>query len=449
MMRSVFRLAAGVLPLLLATRLAAQADSTWRQHDAAADSAMAHGDWADARRHSLALDRLLGGHPAVPAQLARIALRAGDTAEALAQLGRLEAMGVASRVFGDTAFASLRLLPAFQRLAAAVTAAGATVGSARLVAEMPDAESLVEDLAWDAARRRVIVSDVHRHRLRAVSAAGRVTDFGPPLPAGWGVLGLGVDRARGTLWASAFTLPQAEGYAAVDSGRAEVLRLDLATGRVRRRFGLPRGAAPGDLAVAENGDVFVGDGRLGTVYVVRRHADSVEVLVPPGRIRSTQQPAIALDGRTLFVPDYGRGLARVDRASGAVRWVGRPAEVTLTGMDGLLMDGCTLIAVQNGVNPNRIVRLTLDAALDSVVRADILLRDTTLAPEPTHAAFVDGALWVIGRAGWARFDDDGRAAAGVPRRPPSIVRIARGVPAARRPCRGAGAGASRRASVRE
>jgi hypothetical protein len=252
-----------------------------------------------------------------------------------------------------------------------------------------------------------------------------VRDIGPVMPVGWAMMGVAVDAPRGSVWATTVTLPQAEGYASVDSGRAAILRIDLATGTVLRRFDLPSPsrAAPGDIALAENHDVFIGDGQTGAIYVVRASADSLETLVPAGRFRATQQPAISSDRRTLFVADYGRGIARVDRTTGAIAWLGRAPGVTLTGIDGLIIRGRELIAVQNGVTPNRIVRLMLNAAGTAITRSEILLRDSSLADEPTHIVLAQGQFYAIGNAGWTKYNDDGTPKPGAARTPPRILSI--------------------------
>lgn len=208
------------------------------------------------------------------------------------------------------------------------------------------------------------------------------------------------------------------------AGRA-ILRYDLASGTVLRRYELPAPspAAPGDIAIAANHDVVAGDGRTGAVYVIRAAGDSLETLVPPGRIPASQQPAFASDGRSFFIPSYGRGIARVNRADGALTWLSHPDSVTLSGIDGLILRGRDLIAVQNGVTPQRIVWLVLDRAQTTVVRAEILLRDTVLAPELTHVAWLNGSLYAIGNAGWNKYGDDGAPVPGASREPPRIIRL--------------------------
>src|SRR6185436_3126572 len=148
-----------------AAPLAAQADSTWREHNAAADAAMTAANYPEARRQTQAMDPLLGGHPAVAFQLAKIAALSGDTAEVLAQLRRIAAMGVISRRIGDTAFAPYRARPWFQGVARDIAANASTIAHAEVVATIPDSEAIPEDLSYEPSLSRFIVSDIHRRRL--------------------------------------------------------------------------------------------------------------------------------------------------------------------------------------------------------------------------------------------------------------------------------------------
>jgi hypothetical protein len=182
------------------------------------------------------------------------------------------------------------------------------------------------------------------------------------------------------------------------------------------------GPVPGDLAVAENGDVFIGDGAAGRLYVIRAERDSLEVLVAAGAFRSAQQPAPAADGRTVFVADYSRGIAAVDRGTGALRWLAHPRSAAIVGIDGLVRDGQYLIGVQNGVEPNRVVRFTLGSD-DAVTGWTLMEQGTPWLREPTHGVIVGGNLYVIANSGWNAFDDAGARRRDAPLDAPRILRI--------------------------
>jgi hypothetical protein len=124
------------------------------------------------------------------------------------------------------------------------------------------------------------------------------------------------------------------------------------------------------MAIAPNGDVFASDGDTGELFVLPHDAAALQTLVPPGELVSPQQPAVAPDGRTVLVAGYVRGIAAVDPATGWVTWLPHARVVALNGIDGLVFHGPDLIAMQNGTEPNRILRLTVDSEMRARHRRD-------------------------------------------------------------------------------
>ncbi len=146
---------------------------------------------------------------------------------------------------------------------------------------------------------------------------------------------------------------------------------------------------------------------------------------------SPQTPAPSADGKRIFVPDYVRGIAVIDLASHALSWLGHADDVGLAGIDGLYVDGSSLLAVQNGAAPPRVARFTLSSDGTSVARAEVLERATPGLGEPTHGVIAEGAFYFLANAGWNRFDDDGHLltsgtnGASVPPDAPAIWRLPR------------------------
>jgi hypothetical protein len=137
---------------------------------------------------------------------------------------------------------------------------------------------------------------------------------------------------------------------------------------------------------------------------------------------SPQTPALSSDGATLFVPDYAVGIAAVNVSTGRVAWLAHSDSLDLTGIDGMYRIGRDLIIVQNGPEPNRIMRLTLDASMRRVVRATALVRGSR-GVELTHATMLRDWLYFIAKSGWARVADDGTMRAGVSGDEPVVLRV--------------------------
>ena len=387
---------------------AAQAESTWQEHDRAARAAAAKGDWKTFRDHYLRVETILRGHAAVVLALARAEARLGDTAAAFAYLRRYTAMGLARDISADSGFLNLHGSPSWSDYQRQVADNLRPIPFAGVVATLSDADFLAEDVVWDAPRRRFLVSSIRYGRVITVSRDGKITELAHTDP-GFGMLGLAIDERRGVLWVSAEAMPQTKTYRASDAGRSMLLRYDLSTGRLLRRYDLPRdstGHEPGDIVVGVSGDLYASDGRAGQIWVVRASNDSLVLLVSHGLV-SPQGAAPTPDGKRLLVADYSRGIAAVDTRTGVATWLFHPPTTAASGIDGLRLYHGALIAHQNGVTPNRVIRLALDPAMTRVTGWRIVARDTLRIPSVTHGVIVGDTLFSIANSGWDAFNDDG------------------------------------------
>jgi len=107
---------------------------------------------------------------------------------------------------------------------------------------------------------------------------------------------------------------------------------------------------------------------------IRRASCSTELetLVAPGVFRSTQGLALSDDEKTLFVADYLDGVWALDLATKQTRHLEVPANTWLGGLDGLsrVVDG--FIAVQIGIQPNRLLRLRMDRAWQRIAAVETI-----------------------------------------------------------------------------
>jgi outer membrane protein assembly factor BamB len=410
---------------IVSVAASAQADSTWRDHERALQAARNADDTVSYRAQLNAIYGAIGATPRIATRYAALAVEARDSAGASHWMGALAAMGNELDTGMVSRYGALAGAGAAISLRAAHAFATRGIGAPALVARLPYADMISEDLAYDEKRGRVLVSSVHRGGIYSI-ANGRTTTLVEPGADGtWGMFALGVDSARGSLWATTAALPIAAGYSPADSGRSALIEYDLRTGARRARFVAPDSGAHvlGDLVVGSSGAVYVSDGLGGGVYALAPRGDSLRVLVPRGTFSSPQTPALSSDGATLFVPDYSVGIAAVDIASGSVTWLTHSDSLALVGIDGMYRVGQELIAVQNGLEPNRIMRLTLDPPMRRVVRAVAVARGPG-APSLTHATVSGGWLYLIAKSGWERAADDGTmTAAASATDAPEIVRV--------------------------
>lgn len=259
------------------------------------------------------------------------------------------------------------------------------IGSAEVAFTVEDPDLLVEGITWDAASGDFYVSSVHEKKILRIGKDGAAHDFIPSGHEGiGGVLGIVVDPRRRSVWAAAGT---------------GVFEFELGSGALRQKIELEgAGHHLNDLVLDQDGRVYLSDAKAGIVYAIDP-GGPLEMFVPPGHFQSPQGLAWSADRRALYVADYGKGLARVDRATRAITWL-RP-ESFLKGLDGLVRDGDTLIATQNGVAPPRVVRIHLDG---DAARTETLLRNQPGMEEPTLGVLQGGDFVFVGAAQWDSFE---------------------------------------------
>lgn len=163
-----------------------------------------------------------------------------------------------------------------------------------------------------------------------------------------------------------------------------------------------------DLALGPDGTLYVADPQTGRVYVLKSGSDRLERLVDVGPIASAQGMAVSSNGKSLFVADYRQGIARLDLATGGLRFLEAPQNLPLTGIDGLVLAGDSLVGIQNGLEPHRVLRLRLDPTGDRIVEGTILERGNPAFDEPTLGVVVGRDFYYVANSQYGVFGEDGR-----------------------------------------
>jgi sugar lactone lactonase YvrE len=329
--------------------------------------------------------------------------RNGQTAAALATLGDLAKRRTSFDLTADTDFDPIRREKGF----ADVVAKMAAVKDERITSgaipafTIAEKELAPEGVAYDPVTKAFFVASVRKGKIVRIGPDGKITDF---VPRGSGLrsaLGIGVDAKRRSLWVANEAIPLMNGATDADRDRPDsaLFEFDLDTGRLRGKHVPPASPNPphfDDLSVAVDGRVYVNDGFNPRIYVFDPRRDSsgaFELWLESGGIDGgTQGLAATRDGRALYLSDY-RGLYRVDTATKRVTPIPVPADVSLNGVDGLVLFGNSLIVIQNGVVPHRVTRLDLAPDGVGVVRARILEMNHPAFDEPTLGTVADGTLY--------------------------------------------------------
>ena len=375
-------------------------------------------------------DRAANAWPTQPTfQWARVvvALRQRDTAGVLDGLTRYANLGLGRDLTADTVMAKLLELPTFR----AVADAHATNSSAwirgRPWAVLPDSTFYPEGVDFDPRTGLTFVASIRHRTIAQLAPSG---DFVRELfPRGrpdlGAIMAVRADAPRGLLWATTSGIPQTAGYAPGDSNTNALLRINVTTGEIERRWNLepsPNGHTLGDVAIGPLGDVFVSDSRDPVLY--RLPADSNELRpIRHPLFRSLQGIAPVPDGRTVIVADYSYGLLKVDALTGEVTRIADGPNMTSLGCDGILWHDEGIVAVQNGVFPPRIMRFDLDSTRTKIMKATLLDRNRNVADEPTIGTLIGDDFVYVANSQWEKYDEDGKLLPRAVLKRPVLIRV--------------------------
>lgn len=242
------------------------------------------------------------------------------------------------------------------------------------------------------------VVEFHDFKWRPFLQPGRFAPVG-------GLFGMASDPRRDRLWIAETSGPSVPGSSG--TRRTGVLEVELSSGKVLARYVAPQSTDDhfiGDLTVTGNGEVYATDGAGGVLYRVSR--DSHELLVAATTdLKSLQGVVPTGDGSSLIVSSYGGGLYRfkdVDGGHATITQIsGSPK-----GIDGVARCGAKLIVTQNGIEPYRVLEITLSADEISVENTRQLAGGP--AAEDIALGVVNGAEYVYVRTSqWSSFDEKG------------------------------------------
>lgn len=340
--------------------------------------------------------RLRPGDTAILYNLACAQALSGQTEAALATLSDLSAHRVAANLDGDADFDSIRKTEGYAKVVAQMAALRkerVTSGAAAAFT-IAQKEIAPEGVAYDPVTKGFFVASVRQGKVFRIAADGKISEFVPPGSGLKSALGMGVDAKRRALWVASEAIPLMNGAKEGDPPQSALFEFDLDTGKLRKAHHPPESKKPAyfdDLAVAVDGRVYVNDGRSPRIYSLDPGKE-LEIFLETEAMRSTQGLAVTPDGRTLYASDYG-GLYRIDVASRSVALLPVPADLSLSGVDGLVYADGSLVAIQNGIQPHRVIVLDLAPDGLNIAKGRILEMNHPAFDEPTLGTVVNGVLY--------------------------------------------------------
>lgn len=245
--------------------------------------------------------------------------------------------------------------------------AGEPNGESEAAFTLPADARMPSSLAWDGTRQRFLVGTVAAGQVLAVDEGGQVSEL---LRANaengmWAVLDILVDEQRGRLWVSSAAIPGFAGFNVADQGRSALFEFELESLDFVKRYPVPVDGRPhalGSMTMAPNGDIFIADRALPAVYAKKAGEQKIQPLLFSREMVSQRGIAMQPDGRLMYVADRELGIMVVDLQQQRAAKLAVPETLNVGGIDDLFLWNNHLIMIQNGISPQRVMRLALDAS---------------------------------------------------------------------------------------
>ncbi len=361
----------------------------------------------------LAAQKAVIARPEFPAALFNLALAytLNDRhRDSLRILRRLLEKGADFGVADLEEFAALRKLDGWDSYLAEVKVLGEPVGIAEVVSTGFESNFVPEGIAIDD-QGRLILGSIRTGRIVRMAAESEVL---LERRENWSVFGMRF-HSDGSLWFASAAVPQLIDVGD-DEGKTGLFRLDLTSGEVTQTAVLPQYAPDqvlGDLVIADDNTIYTSDSLTGAIYRYYIDSNEFNIMVERGKLGSPQGLVLDESGGYLYVADYIGGLYRVSTEDGSLSRLRVAASITDFGIDGLYRYGNELVAIQNGIRPNRVVALQLSENGLAVASSRVLASNLKEFDEPTLGVVRGSDFFFVANSHWNRFDREDQLPAGL------------------------------------
>ncbi len=344
-------------------------------------------------------------------QLAMAYAMQDDKTRAYDTLIRMQVQGFGYDIAKDPRFDPIHGNKVWDYIVANLGVNSKQFGEGKVAFDLPKGDHLYDALAWDAKRGELLVGSMRDGTIQLADEHGKLTGFIAADAANglWGVNALAVDAAHGKLYVASTASPLFHGFDADNAGASAIFEFDLATGKLLHKYTFPQNSGKHvltSIVAGKDGQVYAADSAR--KQVVKIDDGKLRMIIENPHLTSISALALSDDGRTLYLSDFALGIFGFDLGkSAAFEPAYDMAKLVLGGIVGMHWYDGTLIIVENGMVPKRVMRLTLSADGRSIKGAMPL--DVA---QPAFAALGPGAvagdkLYFIANREDALYDDNG------------------------------------------
>mgnify|MGYP000663437885 CR=1 FL=1 len=329
----------------------------------------------------------------------------GDRSAAYEMMLRMQQQGLAQDFDATDDTESIRGTQAYSYVNDLLKRASEPAGNAEPLFTLPEDVLLPTSIAWDASRERYLVGDAREGAILSVDEDGQAETLVAATAENGlqGIYSLLVDEDANRLWVTSNPTQVFAGFDPEKAGPAELIEFSLDDMAVVGRYPVPADGKPhrlGDMIRTPAGDIYIADGVLPLIYRLVAGESQLQPFVAAGGMISLRGFALSDDGRHAYLADYEMGIMGFDLVEKKAFRVKAPATLNLGGIEGLFFWNDHLVIIQNGISPQRIMRLKLNDTGDEIKEVAPLAVALEMFNKPDFGTMIGDELVFFANSHW-------------------------------------------------
>lgn len=323
--------------------------------------------------------------------------------EAIAVLNRLVLMNNSVAFEEDADFDNIKNSDGFQKLKELKAAQNNVVENSNLKFSLSEKDLHPEGLLYLEKLKICLVASIRNKKIVSVDKEGVCTNWFTQTP--YSVFAMKADANEEYLWVTTSAMPEMKDFSNEMDGKNQILKIEISTRKIIKTFTIEGKHVLGDLIIAKNGDIYISDSVAPHIYKMTNETISMFKDLKNEAL-NLQGLAFNADESKLFIADYLNGIMVVEMKDDfKTSWLPFPEGTSRKGIDGLLYHKNSLIAIQNGVVPIRIVKYNLNSDNHQITGFNVLDNNRPVFNEPALATISKGKLYFFANSPWAFYDD--------------------------------------------
>ena len=369
-------------------------------------------DYSGFLQKTLDAIQLRKNHPALIYNTAIGYALTNNIDSAISYLNQLAYMKLYFPAEKDSDFVSLWENQNFKNIVTKFESALSQYGKSEIAFSLNEKDLLTESVAYNPVTKNFYVGSVHKRKIICISNDGKAELFAESGENTFGgVFGMKIDSKNNLLWACTGYLPQMSGFNESQNGISEIIKFDLNSGKILQKYSIDEGEHLfGDLVIDSNGNFYISDSRDNNIYCIKYGDDKITLFLSSNNFASLQGIDFSADEDFLFAADYAMGLYKIEIKNKNVSSINIPKDLSVLGIDGLYFYKNSLIGIQNGVNPQRVIKMNLDNNLENITSWELLEANNEYFFEPTLGVLNGDYFYYIANSQWPNFNEDGTIA---------------------------------------